>query len=142
MSTRTSCRKRSHSEKLESTADDSLYWTKKDIISHLAETSEDAHLQKLKASAARNGKKGGSGSRASKQYEKSESDNMSNYSYTGLRKSGDHLIQDIKELMALPVVVTADMTKSPPVLVVYACECLCALFLGITRNQIFVLASL
>lgn len=35
---------------------------------------------------------------------------------------GGHKVQDIKELMTLPVIITSDMTKSPPVLVVYACE--------------------
>jgi protein SSD1 len=40
----------------------------------------------------------------------------------GLRNSGNHQIQDVKELMSVPVIITSDMSKSPPVLVVYARE--------------------
>lgn len=45
--------------------------------------------------------------------------------FEGLRSAENsggsgHKIQDIKELMDIPVVVLADMTKSPPVLMVYA----------------------
>jgi protein SSD1 len=41
--------------------------------------------------------------------------------FEGLRApSSGHKIQDIKELMTVPVIVTADLTKSPPVIKVYS----------------------
>jgi len=41
--------------------------------------------------------------------------------FEGLRtSSAGHKIQDIKELMTVPVIVTADLTKSPPVIKVYS----------------------
>jgi len=41
--------------------------------------------------------------------------------FEGLRvPSSGHKIQDIKELMTVPVIVTADLTKSPPVIKVYS----------------------
>lgn len=59
----------------------------------------------------------------SKQYAKSA--HPSPLKFEGLRSvDGGHKVQDIKELMSLPVIITSDMTKSPPVLVVYACESL------------------
>ncbi|WVO21500.1 uncharacterized protein IAS62_002809 [Cryptococcus decagattii] len=88
----------------------SLYWTTKDVISHLADTTEDRHLLKIKSLGV-----------VSKQYAKSA--NPSPLKFEGLRSvDGGHKVQDIKELMTLPVIITSDMTKSPPVLVVYACN--------------------
>jgi len=41
--------------------------------------------------------------------------------FEGLRTtSSGHKVQDIKELMTVPVIVTADLTKSPPVIKVYS----------------------
>jgi protein SSD1 len=40
--------------------------------------------------------------------------------FEGLRRAGGHRIQDIRELMSVPVIVTADLTKSPPVIKVYS----------------------
>jgi protein SSD1 len=57
---------------------------------------------------------------SSKQYAKSANDNK--VPVEGLRQSGQHQIQDIRELMSVPVIITSDMSKSPPVLVVYARE--------------------
>jgi hypothetical protein len=97
----------------------------------LAETTDEPHLQQLRTLAQRPSGSADTNANAntsdSKQYQKSAQAKVSgtgksDYEHKGLRKSGDHLIQDIKELMALPVIITADVTKSPPVLVVYACE--------------------
>jgi hypothetical protein len=55
------------------------------------------------------------------QYAKSA--NEAKISYDGLRSKGSHLIQDIKELQKVPVIVLADVSRSPPVLVVYAGMC-------------------
>jgi len=41
--------------------------------------------------------------------------------FEGLRTlPAGHQVQDIKELMTVPVIVTADLTKSPPVIKVYS----------------------
>ncbi|ODN85475.1 hypothetical protein L198_07557 [Cryptococcus wingfieldii CBS 7118] len=113
----------------------SLYWTAKDVISHLAESTDDPNLLKIKSLGERLAL-GNSTSRTtaesalfsgndsgvvSKQYEKSVHPRP--LKFEGLRSAeGGHKIQDVKELMSLPVIVTSDMSKSPPVLVVYACN--------------------
>lgn len=104
----------------------SLYWTTQDVLSLLAESSEDPHLLKIKASGDRNGtvsnSTNGVGSAVpSKQSQRSAQ--QSKPQFEGLRSTpSGHRIQDVRELMPIPVIVTSDMTKSPPVLVVYACE--------------------
>lgn len=113
----------------------SLYWTTKDVISHLADTTEDKRLLKIKSHGEQRAL-GSSTSQAtddtalfdgnspdvvSKQYAKSA--HPSPLKFEGLRSvDGGHKVQDVKELMSLPVIITSDMTKSPPVLVVYACN--------------------
>jgi hypothetical protein len=89
----------------------------------LAETTDEPHLQQLRTLAQRpsGSADANANTSASKQYQKSAQAKVSgtgksDYEHKGLRKSGDHLIQD------MPVIITADVTKSPPVLVVYACE--------------------
>lgn len=115
----------------------SLYWTNQDVLSFLAETMDDPHLEKIKALGDRHAAghstrsadaaklfDGGSYSAPSPatsvQYAKSAS--RSALEFDGLRISGEHKIQDVRELMKIPVIITSDMTKSPPVLVVYACN--------------------
>lgn len=57
----------------------------------------------------------------SKQHVKSR--RQGKLAFEGLRRTdAGHQVQDVRELMEIPVIVTADMTKSPPVLVVYACK--------------------
>jgi protein SSD1 len=104
-------------------ADDSLYWTNKDVLTFLAETTDEAHVQAVHA--ARKTKSAQSppptdGQDLTGQYAKSAS--AARPQFEGLRSNGGHKIQDVKELMKVPVIVMSDMTKSPPVLVVYACE--------------------
>nr|XP_018261796.1 uncharacterized protein I303_06241 [Kwoniella dejecticola CBS 10117]OBR83954.1 hypothetical protein I303_06241 [Kwoniella dejecticola CBS 10117] len=120
----------------------SLYWTRQNVLSYLAETTEDPHLLKIKELGEKlisgssttqaleenslfDNTGSGSGSNSnekSKQYLKSSL--RSEIPFEGLRSdsSGKHKIQDIKELSNLPVIITSDITKSPPVLVVYACN--------------------
>ena len=112
-----------------------LYWTKKDTISFLAETSDDPHTHRIKTLYDRRITgtlttqttdkealfSSGASAESSKQYLKSSSGDV-DIPFEGLRKAGQHQIQDIKELMSVPVIITSDMSKSPPVLVVYACE--------------------
>ncbi|WWD19349.1 hypothetical protein CI109_103808 [Kwoniella shandongensis] len=111
----------------------SLYWTNQDVLSFLAETTDDPHLLKIRSLGERHSI-GNSTSRSadetalfetggknSKQYAKSAQ--RVTPKYEGLRNAeGGHKVQDVRELMTLPVIVTSDMTKSPPVLVVYACN--------------------
>ncbi|WVQ71979.1 hypothetical protein IAR50_001522 [Cryptococcus sp. DSM 104548] len=113
----------------------SLYWTTRDVISHLAETTDEPNLLKIKSlgerlalgnSTSRTADEsalfsGNASGVVSKQYEKSA--HPMPLKFEGLRSAeGGHKIQDVKELMSLPVIVTSDMSKSPPVLVVYACN--------------------
>lgn len=110
-----------------------LYWTKQDTISYLAQDSDDPHIKKIKSLSDRRAtgtlttqstdtdalfSSATTSADSSKQYAKSA--NEVQIEYQGLRSSGGHKIQDIKELMSVPVIITSDMTKSPPVLVVYA----------------------
>lgn len=110
----------------------SLYWTTQDVLAFLAETSDDPHLLKIKelgephangtteANDA-DGDSNGEGAVGSKQYQKSA--RRVRPKFDGLRTTpSGHKIQDVKELMPIPVIITSDVTKSPPVLVVYACE--------------------
>ena len=112
-----------------------LYWTKKDTITFLAETSDDPHTHRIKSLSDKRAtgtlttqttdkdalfSSSSISADLSKQYSKSA--NGVEVPFEGLRKAGQHSIQDIKELMSVPVIITSDMSKSPPVLVVYACE--------------------
>jgi protein SSD1 len=99
----------------------SLYWTSQDVLTYLASTSDDPHLVHIKSIADRpQGSNSASDGEGSAQRERSAQSGK--VDHAGLRTSGGHKIQDVKELMKVHVIVTSDMTKSPPVLVVYACE--------------------
>ncbi|RSH85671.1 hypothetical protein EHS25_003812 [Saitozyma podzolica] len=115
----------------------SLYWTNQDVLAFLAETNDDPHLASLLTRTARDtaGKASQQaadesalfddederGNAQSKQHVKSR--RQGRLAFEGLRRTdAGHQIQDVRELMEIPVIVTADMTKSPPVLVVYACN--------------------
>ncbi|KAK8854520.1 hypothetical protein IAR55_003259 [Kwoniella newhampshirensis] len=114
----------------------SLYWTSQDVLSFLAETTDDPHLLKIQSLGERHAIGTSTSQSAdesapfddslpsgtnSKQYAKSAQ--RVTPKYEGLRDvEGGHKVQDVRELMALPVIVTSDITKSPPVLVVYACN--------------------
>ncbi|ORX38254.1 hypothetical protein BD324DRAFT_649631 [Kockovaella imperatae] len=103
----------------------SLYWTNQDVLSYLAGTSDDPHLLKIKALGDKYAKETSARDVAgdvTRSRQRQKSAHRSKFTYEGLRSSGGHKIQDIKELMSLPVIITSDMTKSPPVLVVYACN--------------------
>lgn len=114
----------------------SLYWTTQDVLSFLTQqTADDEHLLKIKQrvegqttgaatsqAADANALLDDSPPTKSSQYEKSAS--RDSLKFEGLRSNAaGHRIQDVKELASLPVLITADMSKSPPVLVVYACKC-------------------
>ena len=103
----------------------SLYWTTQDVLSFVLETSDDPNLAKIKALGERHGKDAAvidvDSASGSKQYQKSASRTPPKFEGLRTTPSGHH-IQDVRELMPIPVIVTSDVTKSPPVLVVYACE--------------------
>ncbi|RDB22631.1 Virulence protein SSD1 [Hypsizygus marmoreus] len=127
-----------------------IYWSDRDVISWLAENSDDEHLIKVKQNAEHHALKMEVASRSvndekalfdeddadddeivlersdSKPVEKETSKQRLisqakvKPEFEGLRNSpAGHKIQDIRELMTVPVIVTADLTKSPPVIKVY-----------------------
>ncbi|KAJ6539961.1 hypothetical protein B0H10DRAFT_2170622 [Mycena sp. CBHHK59/15] len=128
-----------------------IYWSNRDVISWLAENSDDEHLKKVKQNAEQHALKMEVASRSvhdeSALFDEDEVDddeivlgrNDSGKEETetstqrllsmakikpefeGLRSTASgHKIQDIRELMNVPVIVTADLTKSPPVIKVYS----------------------
>jgi len=121
----------------------SIYWSTRDVIGWLAENNDDEHLQKVKRNAEQHAVNMEVASRSvldenalfeedddeiviSKEPAK-ETSKQRNISkshprpeFQGLRQVDGHRIQDIKELMTVPVIVTADLTKSPAVIKVYS----------------------
>ncbi|KAG9015443.1 hypothetical protein FRB94_000047 [Tulasnella sp. JGI-2019a] len=128
-----------------------IYWSKRDVISWLAENSDDEHLKKVKRNAEHHAKMEVASlsvhdehalfdedddedevvlNRTSDQrkLDKTETSKQRLVSaakvppvFEGLRQSAaGQNIQDIRVLMNVPVIVTADLTKSPPVIKVYS----------------------
>jgi len=127
-----------------------IYWSTRDVITWLAENSDDEHLKKVKQNAEQHALKMEVASRSvhdesalfdeddgedeivierhSGQYDAADTSKQRLLSkakvkptFEGLRTApAGHKIQDIKELMSVPVIVTADLTKSPPVIKVYS----------------------
>ncbi|TRM67780.1 hypothetical protein BD626DRAFT_396015 [Schizophyllum amplum] len=126
-----------------------IYWSNRDVITWLAENSDDEHLKKVKQNAEQHALKmevasrsvhdesalfdeddgddeivlGRDNVRATEETSKQRLLSMAKAepTFEGLRQTAaGHKIQDIKELMTVPVIVTADLTKSPPVIKVYS----------------------
>ncbi|OBZ70401.1 DIS3-like exonuclease 2 [Grifola frondosa] len=127
-----------------------IYWSNRDVISWLAENSDDEHLKKVKQTAEQHAVKMEVASRsvhdekALFDEDDTEEDEivlgrsndrerrprplnrgcLQGQSHAGIRGlktlSAGHKIQEIRELMTVPVIVTADLTKSPPVIKVYS----------------------
>lgn len=128
-----------------------IYWSGKDVISWLAENSDDEHLKKVKQNAEAHATKMevasrsvhdekalfdeddaeddeivlGRDSELVKETETSKQRLLSASKvqpvFEGLKTTATgHRIQEIQELMTVPVIVTADLTKSPPVIKVYS----------------------
>ncbi|KAJ8086695.1 Translational repressor [Marasmius tenuissimus] len=127
-----------------------IYWSNKDVITWLAENSDDEHLKKVKRNAEQHAVKmevasasvhdekalfdeddedndeivlGRSNDAKEEVHSKQRLLSMAKPKpeFEGLRVSqSGHKIQDIRELMTVPVIVTADLTKSPPVIKVYS----------------------
>ncbi|KAF5344108.1 hypothetical protein D9758_008896 [Tetrapyrgos nigripes] len=127
-----------------------IYWSHKDVINWLAENSDDEHLKKVKQNAEQHALKMevathsfdekalfdeddadddeivlGRNEPAEEKPETSKQRLLSMAKrepvFEGLRVSPTgHKIQEIRELMTVPVIVTADLTKSPPVIKVYS----------------------
>ncbi|PCH41040.1 RNB-domain-containing protein [Wolfiporia cocos MD-104 SS10] len=128
-----------------------IYWSNRDVISWLAENSDDEHLKKVKQNAEQHAVKMEVASRSvhdekalfdedddaeedeivlgreepKEEVETSKqrliSKNKAAPRFGGLRTTpSGHKIQEIRELQTVPVIVTADLTKSPPVIKVYS----------------------
>lgn len=128
-----------------------IYWSDKDVITWLAENSDDEHLKKVKQNAEQHALKMEVASRsvhdekALFDEDEAEEDEIvlgRNESapavietskqrllsmtkvkpeFEGLKTTPTgHKIQEIRELMTVPVIITADLTKSPPVIKVYS----------------------
>lgn len=104
-----------------------MYWTTEGILSFLIATSDDPSIvsisrQALTMSRSTSPQTTTGPAAKSKQYALSAS--RPTPAFQGLRSTGNsaHRIQDVRELMTIPVVVMADMTKSPPVMMIYACN--------------------
>ncbi|KAF9567331.1 SSD1 protein [Agrocybe pediades] len=129
-----------------------IYWSNRDVITWLAENSDDEHLKKVKQNAEQHALKMEVASRsvndekalfdeddeadddeivlgrsdvAPPQPETSKQRLLSTAKvqpqFEGVRiTASGHKTQEIKELMTVPVIVTADLTKSPPVIKVYS----------------------
>ncbi|KAF8640145.1 hypothetical protein AX17_001381 [Amanita inopinata Kibby_2008] len=127
-----------------------IYWSDRDVITWLAENSDDEHLKKVKQNAEQHALKmevasrpthdeealfeeddvdddeivlGRNGDLQEEETSKQRLLSMAKLkpSFEGLRMTpSGHKIQDIRELMTVPVIVTADLRKSPPVIKVYS----------------------
>lgn len=129
-----------------------IYWSNRDVITWLAENSDDEHLKKVKQNAEQHALKMEVASRSvndekalfdedddgeedeivlgrsevvPEKFETSKQRLLSiakvKPEFEGVRVTpSGHKTQEIKELMTVPVIVTADLTKSPPVIKVYS----------------------
>lgn len=127
-----------------------IYWSGRDVITWLAENSDDEHLKRVKQTAEQHALKMEVVSRPAQdesalfeddadddeiilgrddefleQKETSKQRLLSmakqKPTFEGLRITpSGHRIQDIRETMTVPVIVTADLRKSPPVIKVFS----------------------
>jgi len=129
-----------------------IYWSDRDVLTWLAENSDDEHLKKVKENAEQqHAVKMEVASRSvhdekalfdeddgddeivlgrdNVEVEEEEVESVQRKiskakvipEFEGLKTTpAGHKIQHIKELMTVPVIVTADLTKSPPVIKVYS----------------------
>ncbi|KAI9001028.1 hypothetical protein BD414DRAFT_511631 [Trametes punicea] len=131
-----------------------IYWSNRDVITWLAENSDDEHLKKVKQNAEQHALKmevasrsvhdekalfdedddteddeivlGRANDKATDESEFNSKQRMLSKQkvppqFEGLKSlPSGHKIQEIRELMTVPVIVTADLTKSPPVIKVYS----------------------
>ena len=128
-----------------------IYWSNRDVITWLAENSDDEHLKKVKQNAEQHalkmevasrsvhdekalfdeddadedeivfGRTGFSSAKPETSKQRLLSMAKVKPEFEGVRVTASgHKIQDIRELMTVPVIVTADLTKSPPVIKVYS----------------------
>jgi protein SSD1 len=124
-----------------------IYWSNKDVISWLAENSDDEHLKKMKRAAEMHAQKmevtTSQAQDESALFDEDDEDDKIvlgreepapetstqrllsmqkvRPTFEGLKNTtAGHKIQEIKEMMTVPVIITADLTKSPPVIKVYS----------------------
>lgn len=92
-----------------------LYWSEKDVLSYLAEEVDDEYLNSVIAKSKVNAVATGADASESVQKERSRNQAPLDFKNTKVTPGG-HRIQVIEELQSLPVMIVADVTKSPPVL--------------------------
>jgi protein SSD1 len=124
-----------------------IYWSNKDVLSWLAENSDDEHLKKMKRAAELHAQKmevtTSQAQDESALFDEDDEDDKivlgreepapetSEQRLKSMQKvkpmfeglkdtAAGHKIQEIKEQMTVPVIITADLTKSPPVIKVYS----------------------
>ncbi|EIN10370.1 RNB-domain-containing protein [Punctularia strigosozonata HHB-11173 SS5] len=128
-----------------------IYWSNKDVITWLAENSDDEHLKKVKQTAELHaqkmevsthsvydekalfdeddneddeivlGRPDGPVEEEEPSHQRMLSKVKARPEFEGLKTTpSGHKIQEIRELMTVPVIITADLTKSPPVIKVYS----------------------
>ncbi|KAI0347280.1 RNB-domain-containing protein [Trametopsis cervina] len=127
-----------------------IYWSQRDVITWLAENSDDEHLKKVKQNAEQHavkmevvsrsvndeqalfdeddqddeivlGRSNPVGEEETNSKQRLLSRAKVQPIFEGLKITpAGHKIQEIREMQTVPVIVTADLTKSPPVIKVYS----------------------
>ena len=99
-----------------------LSWTQKDVLSYLAETTDEPAIKAIVSRPSSTVPESTALVAKSKQYQRSaDRTSPPAFDKATLREpASGHKIQDIRELDNVPVLVCADVGKSPPVLMVYA----------------------
>lgn len=91
----------------------SLYWDTTDVLSFLAQENEDEYLKKvltdMKSLVI-------SKADVSHSVQSTKSSERKALSFDDVKVSGGHRIQVVRELQTIPVMIIADVTKSPPVI--------------------------
>lgn len=88
----------------------SLYWSDKDVLSYLSVHESHVPSKSISSSPAD----------TSSSIQRQKSASSAPLTFAGLVERSGHRIQEIKQLQTVPVIISADLTKSPPVLIVYA----------------------
>lgn len=89
----------------------SLYWSNKDVLSYLSVHESHIPSKSISSSPAED---------TSTSVQRQKSASSAPLAFQGLVERSGHRIQEIKQLQTVPVIISADLSKSPPVLIVYA----------------------
>jgi len=92
----------------------SLYWDTKDVLSYLAAETDDEYIKKVLAQGKA---RTATDEDAKASIQGSKSVNKEPLKFENVKTTpGGHRIQVIEELQTVPVMIVADVTKSPPVI--------------------------